>query len=283
MSIKKHDIELALKKYGSVESAAKNLGIDKGVIHDYITDIEISNIKYRFPYTYDELNSMYLRLGSIAAIAAEVRRSYATVVHWLNVLDVDYQTSYKSIYQELKATKFTDLQKSFLVGSFLGSGIFRLAPHSKLARFTLIHNECDYNYLKWKHSILKPFVRPIKVNSNKQEVKFTTIPHKDITDIFINGIEYVLSSKINLLSVAVCAADRIISNKEKLIVDMSKFDYDTIVKFIEVFRPYFKGTIKISLYSNIGLVLEFHNMKYINDFTNSVKKVLPRCIHYKLT
>lgn len=314
--IKKHDVERALKQYGTLREAADSLGISKSSIYYYIDKFEIERIKRRFPYSKEELVGMYNELGSIAAVAAKVSKSYSTVQHWFKALDIPVRKARMDVYKELRSVSFSKQQYSILVGSLLGDGGFWLAPHSNNARLYIGHARDQLGYLIWKHAALKPFVRPIRKVSEKQAKKicgnyvnvlpcyrFYTIAHPEITDIFkacyVKGKKRVCNKIlpfIDLVAIAVWLADdgSIQRNKigEPYMIEIAtlSFTYDEHLLLVEALRPYFKGTIKISdtyreLHGEERLYyrLRLYGKQHVQELLSNVKKVLPKCIHYKLT
>ncbi len=315
-SIKKHDLKKLFKEIGSVHKMADILGVSPSTVYYYIDKYEIDISRDRFPYNKEELLDLHSKYGSISRVAANLSRSYSTVRYWYSSLNIVKNESGMNIFKEIRNTPMSDIQKSALIGSMLGDGGIWLAPHSKNARLYVSHCEKQLGYLKWLHDLFNPFSRPItqtekagkkiicgrEVN-NSNFYRFYTIAHPDITHLLklyyrkgLKGVDETIINKIDLLSMSIWFADdgSIERNKKGEPVSCSictnSFSYKENKLLIEAVRKFFKGTIKIVQHrgringvKREDYMIRMYSKKYVNDFLDMIKIVLPECIHYKLS
>ncbi len=259
----------------------------------------------------DNFIEVYNRLGSIGKTAAHFGRAYSTVRYWCKKYNLDIQPSCMTLFQEIRETPMTNEQKSIILGSVLGDGCLKLAPHSKNARLTLGHSVTQLEYLKWKRDKLVPFSRKIvldqkaktkiisgrKANS-KDFYKFFTIAHPDVTDFHkryvIDGKKRVSKDIINeldLIALAIWFADdgSVYVDKRNNVptcsIATNSFTYKEQVILVETLRKFFFGTIKIDVQGNTerdDLYIRMYRTEKIKEFLSSISSILPECIHYKL-
>ncbi|MFA5396089.1 MAG: hypothetical protein WC346_08790 [Methanogenium sp.] len=261
-------------------------------------------------YTKKELEDLYIVHGSIGKVAAFIGKSYSTVRHWYSINSIKVQPSCMNIYQNIRNTPMTKSQISIVLGSLLGDGNLRLAPHSKNAILRIGHCEKQLPYLSWKYSMMKPFSRELKLDqSEKHKIinghecfstnfyRFNTIAHPDITDIYTryvrNNIKHVsehLVDEIDILAMAIWMADdgSVYVDKRNgatsCMLATNSFSYKEQLILVESIRKFFAGTIKIDKQGNIGredFIIRLFNTKHIISFIETLLSILPECIHYK--
>ena len=314
--IKKAELEKLFKELGSVYKVAEHIGLPSSTIYSYIYKYNIDISRKRFPYSKQELIELHKKYGSITKVAANLSRSYSTVRHWYKELNIVKNKSGMTIFQEIRETPMSPLQKSVLVGSMLGDGGIWLAPHSKNARLYVCHCEKQLNYLKWVHDILQPFSRKI-VQTEKAGKKligdnmvngsnfyrFFTIAHPSITELFHkyykNGLKHVdatIINKIDLVAMAIWFGDdgSVERNRKGEPIGCSiatnSFSYKEQVLLSEAIRKFFKGKIRIVKQCGeykgkprSDFKIRMSDKYYIQEFLNNIKLILPECIHYKLS
>ena len=97
------------------------------------------------------LYDLYVTQGkSLSDIAAMYSKSAMTVRSWLINNKISIRPSTQDIYKEMKATSFTQVQKSLLIGSLLGDGSINKGKDCINARFFERHGEAQHDYLVWK-------------------------------------------------------------------------------------------------------------------------------------
>lgn len=261
-------------------------------------------------YTKKELEDMYLTHGSIGKVAAFLSRPYSTVRHWYSANNIEMQPSCMTVFQDIRNTPMTKFQKSIILGSLLGDGNLRLAPHSKNAILRIGHCEKQLPYLSWKHSIMKPFSRELKLDQPEHRklingyecfsnnfYRFNTIAHPDITNIYQryvrNNIKHVfeyLIDEIDIVAMSIWMADdgSVYVDKRNgtssCMIATNSFSYKEQLILVESIRKFFNGTIKIDKQGNIGredLVIRLFNTKHVISFIELLLSILPECIHYK--
>lgn len=258
-----------------------------------------------------ELLLLYEKFGSIGKVAAHLCKPYAIVRHWYRRYGIKVQENHVHIFHEIRKTPMSDQQKSVILGSLLGHGDIRLAPHSKNAILRVGHYEKQLKYLMWKNAILKPFSRNIepvhfdkvKLSDNNDNMglkfyRFSTIAHPDITYFYKKyivdnkkSINSDIINEMNLISMSIWFADvgSIYYNKKNggLICSIATndFSYKEQLILVEFLRKFFKGTIKILKKTDSAkddFYISMFRTKYIIEFLENIKSILPACIHYRL-
>jgi len=264
----------------------------------------------KISYNREELVELNDRYGSIGKVASELNRSFATVRAWYSKFDIPVQPSCMSIYQELREIPMTEVHKSVILGSILGDGSLKLAPHSKNARLSIAHSVKQIEYLRWKHDILNPFSRDVKFDQkakdkwyngckfrSKDTYRFYTIVHPDITKFYkqyyVNGVKHVVRDvieELDWLALSIWFGDDGSSYIDKRNGAISctfctnSFEYKDQLILIEALRKFFDGTIKISKQGNIGredLILRLYQTEKLIPFMNKIKNILPKSLYYK--
>lgn len=310
--IKAHDIKSLYKELRSVCKVADRLGVSPSSVYYYIDRYNIDLDKSRFPYSKDELIKLHDRYGSITKVAANLNRSYSTVRHWYSSLDIVVNKSGMTVFQEIRNTDMTNIQKSAVIGSMLGDGGLWLAPHSKNARLYVCHCEKQLPYLKWLHDIFNPFSRPIKQTekqgkkficgrevNNSNFYRFYTIAHPYITSVFryyyregLKGVDSTIVDKVDLLAMSIWFADdgTIQRGRDRLpfMCDIctNSFTYKENRILVDVVRKFFSGKIKIIPHSGKereDYMIRMNGKREVIEFLDLIKTVLPICIHYKLS
>ena len=259
----------------------------------------------------EKLEYMMENYGSMGKVASELMVPYGTVRSWYNFYNLKRPESCRTIFHELRATSFSDTQKSVVLGSILGDGGLQLQRHSKNAKLHIKHCTKQKGYLKWKKTLLDPFSRPIYQSSKPGPVSICgvdsystgsfvayTICHPDITDFFkryyIDGKKRVnaeIVDSLDLLALSIWAADdgNFYSNKRWKNVLGGKmctnsFVYDEQVLLKKALSRFFTGRIHIMPYgkNKDQYVLKLTGSKAVGAFLSTIREVLPECIHYKL-
>jgi len=266
----------------------------------------------KIEYSKNELIRLYISCGSIGKVAAELSKAYSTVRYWFKKYGIETQESCMTVYQEIRKTPLSDLQKSVVLGSVLGDGTLRLAPHSKNAYLKIGHCEKQRKYLEWKKKLLDPFSRPVVLSQKEQQkiiagrktystnqYEFRTIAHPDITyyykTYYSRNHKHILCNNVidslNLIALAIWFADdgSVYVDKRNgtvsCMIATNSFDYveQTILK--KAVSKFFQGTINIRpQYSNgrNDMLLRMYGTKKLIDFLFMISSVLPTSIHYKL-
>lgn len=317
--ITKSRLKKLLKEFGHIDRIAQKLGVSNATVYNLIKkyNIDLDEFRQRFPYTKEELIKFHQEYGSITKVASELSRSYSTVRYWYNSLNIIVNSSGMTVFQELRQTPMSSLHKSVLIGSMLGDGGIWLAPHSKNARLYIRHCEKQLGYLRWVHKLLQPFSRPIKLTEkagekqigdrlvkNSNFYSFYTIAHPDVTNVYKNyyrdGYKHInddsIINEIDLLAMSIWFADdgSIQRNRKGqpylCSIATNSFSYREQLILIKALRKFFYGTIKIvpqgGTYKGIkreDYTLSMSNKTEVTNFLNTIKKVLPKCIHYKLS
>jgi len=212
------------------------------------------------------MNVFELSGKNIFSSAAELRVSVQTVMASLCKHKIKYDKP-KSIYFGIKNTNPSQFQKSLLIGSILGSGY--LVKHSKSNKtvFTQRIDIKQAEWLKWKHSNLMPFTDSNTLVREEGSISLSTIPHMYLTDLYENfycgGIKKSSKSFIEnnidslSLSILLCDCNTYIGGNYTLNIPyMSKDD--------------------------VRYILDYSNSLFDSDSVCRLKKVLPRCVHYKI-
>lgn len=262
-------------------------------------------------YDKEYLVELYQEHGSIGKIAAFLGKSYGAVSYWCHKHDIEVQPSCMTIFRDIQNTPMSEFQKSVVLGSVLGDGCLKLAPHSKNARLVLGHSVTQLQYLTWKNEILKPFSRGVKLDQkaktkmicgqvchSKDFYRCWTIAHPDVTSVYkryVKNHKKCVSSdvidELDLIALSIWFADdgSVYTDKRNggMICSLAtnSFSYKEQLVLVEALRRFFKGTIKIDKQGNVGrtdLYLRLFKTKCIIQFLTLIKSVLPECIHYKL-
>lgn len=266
----------------------------------------------KIEYSKDELIRLYISCGSIGKVAAMLSRAYSTVRYWFKKYDIETQESCMTVYQEIRKTPLSDLQKSVVLGSVLGDGTLRLAPHSKNAYLKIGHCEKQRKYLGWKKKILDPFSRPVVLSQKAQQkiidgkkaystdqYEFRTIVHPDITyyyrTYYSKNHKHILGNDIinslDLTALAIWFADdgSVYVDKRNGVVSCTiatnSFDYTEQVILKKAVSKFFQGTINIRPQGNKDrndMLLRMYGTKKLVDFLFMISSILPTNIHYKL-
>lgn len=265
----------------------------------------------KIPYSKYELEKLYDKEGSIGKVASRLSRPYSTIRYWYYKNKIKVQPSCMTIYQELRNTPMSEFQKSIVLGSALGDGCLKLAPHSKNARLRIGHCEKQIEYLKWKYDMLQPFSRKFGLDQLVKEkiykgakfkstnfYSFYTVVHPDITHYYrkyyIRGNKKVSEDIINeldLISLAIWFGDDGSSYRDKRNGSVmcsfatNSFNYKEQLILVEALRKFFGGTIKIDKQGNKDredLLLRLYKTEHVKNFLYNIKTVLPKCIHYKI-
>jgi len=262
-------------------------------------------------YSKEYLVDLYGKCGSIGSVASYLKKSYSTIRYWYNKYDIDVQPSCMTVFQEIRETSMLADQKSIVLGSLLGDGCLKLAPHSKNARLVVGHSITQLEYLSWKNDMLKPFSRKVVLDQkakikiidgrkaySKDFYRFHTIAHPDITSFYKRYVKNHkkrviddIIEELDLIALSIWFADdgSVYVDKRNGVIICSiatnSFPYKEQLILVKALRKFFKGTIKIDKQGNTGrddLLLRLYRTKCNIEFLRNIMCVLPKCIHYKL-
>jgi len=274
------------RELGSIRKVAEKLDVPMSTMVYHFRKQRVNLRKGRgFPIPKKELIKLHEECGSITKVAAYLSKPYSTVRYWYHCHDIKVNPSGMTVFHEIRNTPFGSTQKSVLLGSLLGDGGVWLAPHSKNARLYVSHCEKQKQYLMWVHDLLQPFSRPIKQceKAGKKMIcgrevnasnfyRFWTIAHPEITEFYKRyyrngkkGIDKLVVDELDLLSMSIWFAD-----------DGSIHNRDVNN------NPTACSIATCSFTYNEHLVLIDAVKKYVTEFLDNIKNVLPSCIHYKL-
>jgi hypothetical protein len=312
----KNELIKLYNKFNSIKDIAIYLNIKYNTLHYYFKKYRIGNYSCRgTALTKEELIELYTKFGSITKVAAELSYSYATIRSWYEYYNISVAKSNMNIYHELRSTPMSKQQLSVLIGSMLGDGCLRKSSKCKNALLEISHCEKQLPYLRWKHGLLRPFSRPIKIHetegkkiicgrevNNSNFYRFYTIVHPDITELFIayyrkglKGVNTSLINKTDLIAMGVWFSDDgTIQRDKKGVPKMcnictNSFTYKEHLVLVEIVKKFFNGTIKI-VKRNVEyngnreyFMIQMTKKKHVCDFLDLIKLVLPECIYYKLS
>ena len=303
--ISKERLVAAFSETGSWRKVAGMLDVSYGTILSYAKKYGIY-FKKKFPYTKEELIKLHEECGSITKVSAKLGKAYTTVLHWFTSYGITVNKSGMTIFQEIRNTPMTDVQKSALIGSMLGDGGLWLAPHNKNARLYVNHCEKQLKYLEWLHGIFTPFARPVTL-TNKACVKtfgdreinasnfyrFYTIAHPDITEVFKsnykNGLKCAsedLIDKVDWLAMSIWIGDDGSIQRDRQGVPSScdictnSFSYEDHLILLRVVQNFFNGNLKIVEHGGTykgekrtDLMIRMQGSQCVNDFLNKIKTI----------
>lgn len=305
------------ERFSSIKDISEYLNIRYNTLHYYFKKYKIGNYKCRgTDLSKEELIDLHNKLGSITKVAASLTYSYATVRSWYEYYGIITNKSNMNIYHEIKEIPMNQQQISVVLGSLLGDGYVRKASKCKNALLEISHCEKQLPYLKWKHDILRPFSRPIKQTEKEgkkficgREVnisnfyRFNTIVHPDITNIFnkyyrkgLKGVDSAIIDDIDLIAMSIWFSDDGTIKRDRngapimCNICTNSFTYDEHVILVRAVQKFFKGTTKIVSkhveYNGENreyFMIQMTGKKHVCDFLNTMKLILPECIHYKLS
>lgn len=314
--LKKEELIILYEKFGSIKNVATYLNIKYNTLHYYFKKYKIGNYKCKgTALTKEELIELHNKFGSITKIAAELSFSYATIRSWFEYYNITINTSNMNIYHELRDTPMSAQQISVLIGSMLGDGCFRKSSKCKNALLEISHCEKQLPYLKWKHDLMRPYSRPIKLHevagpkiicnrltNISNFYRFHTIVHPDITNLFytyyrsgFKGVNTSLVDNVNLLAMAIWFGDDgTIQRDNKGVPKLcnictNSFTYKEHLILVDIVKKFFEGTIKIVKRDSDYIdgkhyfMIQMTGKRHVCAFLELIKTILPECIHYKLS
>jgi len=251
--------------------------------------------------------------GNIFETAVKFRVSIQTIMASLKKYKINFEKP-KHIYGDLKRTDFSDFQKSILIGSILGDGHLEKRSHLKNASFREEHAIDQVEWLKWKHSNLKPFTtanmwirdrgtkalmpdgKGGKKYYNIQNVcamstgvhpyltKLHNLFYKDRVKILPNSF---ITDNFDLISLAVLIGDDGYHNKERnyIVLCLESFSYTEILlleKCINNLGVKFTSVIKHSK-SPVSYRLYLNNVSINKELLTNSINILPKCMHHKVS
>jgi hypothetical protein len=255
----------------------------------------------------EKLVTMLKELKSVGKVASELSIPYSTVYSWYKNYGVELQPSCMTIYDELRKTPFSNIHKSVIIGSILGDGSLIKQRHSKNARLQIGHCERQLDYLKWKKSLLNPFVNKItraekagpKIINGKNSFTtgyyiINTIAHPEVNSYYARyyykgkkRVNTDIVEELDWLSVAIWMADdgsftfrKDSTYSLRASVATCSFNVFELELLIKALKNFYTGTISIDTYNNtlrLG-----GGSKHLANFLDNISNVLPKCIHYKL-
>lgn len=257
------------------------------------------------------LEQMMSDFGSMGKVAAELGRSYSTVRAWFNKFNLDRPLSSRNIFHELRETEMSAIQKSIVLGSILGDGCLHIPKHSKNAILTIKHCEKQRGYLKWKYQMLRPFSRGIYRTTEPGPAEICgvksydsgsfatyTMAHPNLTEFYykyyknrIKSVHKSIIEDLDLVALAVWVADDGTFYTDKKFTGVfhgkictNNFTYDDVVILSAALGKFYNDSIKIYPHNKekTQFVLKMTNSNAVRLMINSIKEILPKCIHYKL-
>lgn len=297
---------------GSIEKVAKNINKAYSTVNRWFNVYKINNGRRQISISKEQLMELYKKNKSIGKVAAELSKSYSTVRYWFKKYEIETQESCMTVYQDIRNTPMSVLQKSVVLGSLLGDGSLRLAAHSKNAYLKIAHCEKQQGYLFWKKKLLDPFSRPVtlsqkarhKIINGRQAYstdlyEFRTIAHPDITyyyrQYYSGRYKHILDSSVvddlDLIALSIWFADdgSVYVDKRNGTVSCSiatnSFNYEEQVILKSAVSKFFQGTISIAKQGNKDrkdMLLRMFGTKKLINFLFMISSILPECIHYKL-
>lgn len=252
----------------------------------------------------EELISLLDEYGSVGKVASKLSIPYSTIYAWYKKDNIKLPESCMTVYDELRTTKISNNQKSVILGSILGDGSLIKQRKSKNARLQIGHCTRQLDYLKWKKSLLAPFVNKItpaekpgkKIINGKESWStgyylINTISHPDVTVYFNKyykkGNKRVIPEvidELDLLGLSVWLADdgsfsHSGRNALRGSIATCSFSIEEIEILIEALKKFFRGSINIDTTNN---TIRLGITKYIHELLDMIEVILPKNIHYKL-
>ena len=247
--------------------------------------------------------------GNIFETAVLLRESVQTIMASLNKYKIAFEKP-KHIYSELKATDFSEFQKSLLVGSLLGDGHIEKRAHLKNASFREEHAMNQVEWLKWKHGSLKPFTTSNmwfrdrgdsalfpdgkggkKVYSIQNVCAMATGTHPYITKLhtlfYRDRVKVLpktyLENNFNLVVLAVLIGDdgNFCDNSVRLCTD--NFTKDEVYFLSNLCSKFYNGRITVREEKKNKFRIVFTTIRNDLNFFKSIKDILPKCMHYKVS
>lgn len=257
----------------------------------------------------DEITLKESFKGNVLETSALLRVSVQTVMASLKKYDITFDKP-KHIYSELKKTDFSDFQKGLLIGSILGDGHLEKRKHLKNATFREEHSIDQIEWLKWKHSNLKPFttsnlwVRDSgkqafmpdgcggkKLYAIKNVCAFSTGGHPYLTKLhklfYEKRIKVVpkdfLSKNFNLVSLAVLIGDDGNFSENSLRICTDSFTREEVEFLSKLCSVFYKGRITLREEKPGKYRIAFTYIRKDLNFFRLMKDILPPCMHHKVT
>lgn len=253
----------------------------------------------------EELVSLLEELGSVGKVASKLSIPYSTIYAWYVKDKIKLPESCMTVYDELRKVSLSSNQRSVVLGSLLGDGSLIKQRKSKNARLQIGHCTKQLDYLKWKKSLLNPFVNKItlaenpgkKIISGKESYStgyyfINTIAHPDITEYFnkyyVKGHKRInedIIKELDLLGLCIWLADdgsfSFHGSKTALrgSIATCSFYVEEIEILIETLKKFFRGSINIDTTNN---TIRLGITKYIHELLDMIETILPKSIHYKL-
>jgi hypothetical protein len=247
--------------------------------------------------------------GNIFETASELRVSVQTIMASLTKHKIHF-TKPKNIYTELKKTSFSDFQKSILIGSILGDGHLEKRSNLKNALFREEHSIDQVNWLKWKYNNFKPFTtanmwfrdrgkkalmpdgKGGKKYYNIQNIcSISTGVHPYLTELhnefYVNRIKTVpfdfIDKNFDIISLAVLIGDdgNLCENSVRFCTD--SFTKKEVYFLADIFSKFYKSRITVREEKKDKFRIVFTEARKDINFFNTIKDILPKCMHHKTT
>lgn len=247
--------------------------------------------------------------GNIFETAALLRESVQTIMASLKKHKIEFKKP-KHIYSDLKKTDFSKFQKSLLIGSVLGDGHLEKRSNLKNASFREEHSMNQVEWLKWKHKNLKPFTttnmwerdrgdRMLMPDGNggKKYYKIQNVCamstgiHPYLTEMhslfYKNKVKIIpkkyVEDNFDLLALAVLIGDdgNFCENSVRICTD--NFTKDEVYFLANICSNFYKSRITVRKEKKDAYRIVFTSIiKHLNFF-EEIKKILPKCMHHKVS
>lgn len=249
--------------------------------------------------------------NDVCRTSSELRVSVQTIMASLKKYKITYEGP-KHIYGDLKRTDLSDFQKQLLIGSVLGDGHLEKRSNVKNAMFREEHAVNQVEWLKWKHSNLKPFTtanmwirdrgdvysmpdgKGGDKNYNTQNVcAISTISHPYLTylhnEFYVNRVKRVpmklIEDEFDWISFAVFWGDDGCFTEDCVRFCTDSFTKDEVEFLANIFSKFYNGRITIRKHKNKSgykyrIVLT--DIKNDHECFDKVKSIIPDSVHYKV-
>lgn len=184
-----------LDEIGIVYNVNRNL-VSKW-LNSYNIKIRLYNVKIEQP-TKEILYYLY---NDEKLTISDISKIYNTNDSVIRRLFIKYSIEARSNlrkYHHLRAIKFTQEQKEFIVGTMLGDGHLACIGKKKSVRLSIIHSIKQIDYFFWKRKIMSNFINNCNIYEEKKRnsirISSTSIIHNDF--VFYHKLFYDNRKKI---------------------------------------------------------------------------------------
>lgn len=243
--------------------------------------------------------------------ASEFRVSVQTVMASLDKYDITFIKP-KHIYRDLKRTDFSRFQKSVIIGSVLGDACLEKKGRLTNALFREEHSIKQAEWLKWKHSNLKPFTTSnswIRKRGGKNifpdgkggfseyitndTISMATITHPYLTELYNQFYvdkkkvipKDLLEKEFDFLSLVVFYMDDGSFVSGEIIFCTDPFSKEDVEFLADIFSRFFSGNVgvrKVKTINGVKYRIKFSSLTSDIKFFTEVEKIVPKSLHYKI-